>query len=610
VARVVAESDEFGQSGPGDPTLDPQREYTPETIEILRCCLVRTLYNYSGQPTNEGGAELRPDLATGLPIVSAGGLVWTFHIKAGLHYAPPLATTEIVSQDFVRSLKREARVTMQDGGEDYALYYFPIRGFAEYANGKSDTISGLATPDPHTLVVTLTQRVGDLPDRFVLPGTSPIPAAASSPDSAFGIATGHDAGFGGFIAATGPYMYAGADRLMPDSPAADQKPAEGFAPKRSTFELVRNPSWDSSSDDLRPAYPDRIDITLVPTLNEILKRIDDGRADVMLWNAAPPLDFPRSELLKYQDDPALGRLIVSPRDEVRYASMNMATPPFDDVHVRKALNYIVDKRAYISNEGGPLLAAPATHVIIDPLEDNQLVDYDPYRSSGSEDALAKAEAEMRLSKYDIRRDGTCGAPPCKGVKTYVLAGFPVLVRAARSFAADAARIGIDLSLVEVRNPEMFFGDISDPTRHIALGLAPGWNSDYINASNFVIPLFASPHVSKVFAVPGGPPGTFNYALVGASPASLRQWGYSVTDVPSADGRINQCLSLTGPPQVQCWAGLDEYLMEQIVPWVPLVTENEYEIVPKQVVDISMDQFLNVPSLDRIVVRTPPSGSRS
>jgi ABC-type transport system substrate-binding protein len=173
--------------------MDPSREYSAEAWEIFRCCLVRTLYNYNGKPTNEGGSELRPDLATGPPSVSADGTTWTFHIKAGIHYAPPLATQEIVAADFVTALKRTARVTLQDGG-DYSQYFYVIQGYEKYATKQADTISGVATPDAHTLVVTLTERTGDLADRFVLAATAPIPTLASAPDAPFGVATGHDAG--------------------------------------------------------------------------------------------------------------------------------------------------------------------------------------------------------------------------------------------------------------------------------------------------------------------------------------------------------------------------------------------------------------------------------
>jgi ABC-type transport system substrate-binding protein len=91
----------------GGQVNDPQiNGIVGPTYELLRCCLLRTLLSYNGQSTSGGGTLLRPDLAAALPEVSADGLTWTFHLRAGLHYAPPLQSTEITAGDFIRSVER------------------------------------------------------------------------------------------------------------------------------------------------------------------------------------------------------------------------------------------------------------------------------------------------------------------------------------------------------------------------------------------------------------------------------------------------------------------------------------------------------------------------
>ena len=77
--------------------FDPQKEYYSVTWEYYRCCLLRTLMSYEGVPTDEGGAEIYPDLASGEPTQSEDGLTWTFQIKPGLMYAPPKDDTEITA---------------------------------------------------------------------------------------------------------------------------------------------------------------------------------------------------------------------------------------------------------------------------------------------------------------------------------------------------------------------------------------------------------------------------------------------------------------------------------------------------------------------------------
>ncbi len=88
---------------------DPQTTWAPEPFELFRCCLARTLMSYNGRSLREGGAFLQPDLAADYPEISADGLTWTFHLKAGLFYAPPMADTPIVSSDIIRALERTLR---------------------------------------------------------------------------------------------------------------------------------------------------------------------------------------------------------------------------------------------------------------------------------------------------------------------------------------------------------------------------------------------------------------------------------------------------------------------------------------------------------------------
>src|SRR5439155_5398457 len=90
---------QWDPAGPIDPT-------TGFGEPNWQCCMQRTLYSYNGRPTAEGGSVLRPDLATGPPEVSADGMTWTFHIKPGLHYAPPLQNVEITAQDIIRAAWR------------------------------------------------------------------------------------------------------------------------------------------------------------------------------------------------------------------------------------------------------------------------------------------------------------------------------------------------------------------------------------------------------------------------------------------------------------------------------------------------------------------------
>lgn len=79
--------------------LDPDQPLTQGTAprELFRCCLLRTLLSYTGRSTSEGGTELHPDLAAAIPQITDDGLSWTFELKRGIHYGPPMQDVEITA---------------------------------------------------------------------------------------------------------------------------------------------------------------------------------------------------------------------------------------------------------------------------------------------------------------------------------------------------------------------------------------------------------------------------------------------------------------------------------------------------------------------------------
>jgi len=589
----VAESNgisDISTVDPPYPALDPQMEYGFDVWELLRCCLVRTLLSHDGHTTEQGGARLRPDLAASMPTISADGRTWTFALKHGIHYAPPLQNVEVTAGDFIRAFRREAKISTIDA-ESYAYYYSPIEGFDTYASGKADSISGLEAPDPYTLVIRLTQPQGDLGYRLVLPATAPIPPQPGNPGAPFGVATGHDKdGYGGELVATGPYMVEGSEKLDFSQPPAHQPKLSGLSSGKF-ITLVRNPSWNSSTDGLRAAYPDRIEITF-PDEDQtaIANKILAGSEDVDLTYTPPPPDLlALAQRLRGGEQSA--QVHVASRDFIRYVSMNLAVPPFDDLAVRRAVNQVIDKAAVQRIRGGPLAGVIADHVAFDSMENNLLVSYDPYPSPGNTGNVGAARAEMAKSRYDTNHDGVCDATVCRDVLGLTVQhGAQGYAAAARQIAHDMAAIGIHVRVVP-QDPGKTFGDLMDPKQRVPLGLAVGWGKDYLNASDFIDVLFTSSAI-----------GTNNYSLLGATPAQLRSWGYPVTSVPAIDDRIGQCRRLSGDSQTQCWSSLDQYLMEQVVPWVPLLYETKVILTSSRVVAYSFDQFANEASLDRLALR--------
>jgi peptide/nickel transport system substrate-binding protein len=573
--------------------LDPQRAYDGPEWEVLRCCLVRTLYSYNGRSTSEGGAEPRPDLAVGPPEVSADGLTWIIRLRPGLRYAPPFDGTLITAIDLVRALERTARVS------PYRNYFEPIRGFSDYASGAADSIAGMEARDDRTLVVRLDRVTGDLVYRFSLAATAPIPEGADE---------GHDEDYAGYVVASGPYMVEGSERLDFTTPPDEQAPTAGFTPavfnedgavqEPGSLVLVRNPSWDPATDQLRAAYVDRIELTLGGQDEaEIARRVDGAEVDL----AFPSSEF--EQVARYRDDPDLeGRLFEQETDLFWSVTMNLAAPPFDDVHVRRAVARAIDRAALVE-----LLSEPpygpfgfswgevGTHMAPDALEGRLLRAFDPYPYDPE-----AAREEMRASDYDRTGDGRCDAAVCRNVRALVMdAG--VLIDQARAIQEDLAEVGIDLELDPVPWFE-FFGDedgdldyigdgsIHDPTARIPMGIAYPWGSDYPEGAGWFPFLFDRSGLV-------GP----NTSLVGATSGQLRGWGYSVTSVPSVDDRVKSCLERRGVARTQCWTELDQYLTTEIVPQVSYWVTQNTAVVSERVVAFSFDQRTGLPALDRIAL---------
>jgi ABC-type transport system substrate-binding protein len=376
-------------------------------------------------------------------------------------------------------------------------------------------------------------------------------------------------------------MIASSDELDFSLPASRQRPVSGYVPgKRFTF--VRNPSWDPASDSLRRASVDRIEFTLLPEgpfEAKYGREVDAGKLDLLLDTEASDEQLAR---------PANGRLFSTAADTVYFFRLNVALPPFDDVHVRKAANLVIDKARMAGSIGNPLRSRIVGHLAPDGLEGNLLLEYDPYATPGHHGDLAAAKAEMAKSRYDRNHDGVCDVPACQGIRAVPFFWPPPPPD--RLFAAELRQLGISVRYLKL-SPAAYSYHFADP--HAKTGvISHGFFKDIPNASAFFVGNFSSANV------PGG-----NTSLLGLSHEQLKRYGYATTSVPSVDGKMASCEPLIGGVQTQCWAELDQLLMEKVMPWVPFLSDRPTREVSSRVVRFSFDQFASLPALDQIALRT-------
>ena len=582
--------------------LDPQGSYDYAEWELLRCCLVRTLLTYRGV---EGvrGTEPVPDLAAAMPTVSADGLTWTFHLRPGIHYAPPLEHDEVTSTDLVRALLRTrlgpfgADNHFDGGGYSYLHL---IDGYDAFLSGDADAIAGVAAPDPHTLTIRVTHPDRSVLYLFAFPFTAPIPPSPSDPSSPLGIATGHgvgaidhyqqlksdhasrsiappsDVGYGPFLSATGPYMIEGADQIDYTSQPHDQVPAAGISPswwdgQSGALTLVRNPSWSAATDPNRPAYADQIDVSILPTTNPYPGLLSGGTDTVMGTNPT------NQQLTSYQTNAVLrGRVHRASNGFTYFITMNTALPPFDDVHVRRALALLLDHAAAARGVGFDGQGSLTTHLIPDAMNGGLLSSWNPDASPGNRGDLVAARVEMNRSRYG--QDGRCTGPVCKNVTMGDLSG-----DSAEAIHAALATLGISSQAVDNTSVNNCF----DPRNHVNMCATAGWGTDYPGVGNMFPPFVST--------------SGWDPSLLGSSPEQLRRWGYDVSHVPSIDQDYTRCLATPAAEQPLCWARLDQLLVSQIVALIPLFTNDAIRLSGADVTQYSLDQAWGEPSLDQMAV---------
>ena len=545
--------------------MNPTAEYYSLSWEFLRCCLARTLLSYSGTPGDEGGNETLPDLATDQPTISDDGLTYTFTIKDGVKFGDPL-NREIVAEDFVTAMNRIADPEASSGG--YWFYYHGVvAGFAEaYDDDKVDEVSGIKAVDDKTLEITLEEPIGAFPYLVAMPAMAPLPAE---------LVEAHPKDIGQFLVSSGPYQWEG----MAGLDLNGKTPPSGMDIGKS-YVLERNPSWDQATDDLRPAYLDGVEVQVGGEVQDLLDKVEKNVIDICMTCLGTA-----TTLQTYHADPALEeRIKVYPSDGITYTGLNVFQPPMDDIHVRKAINWVIDRAALLRLIGGPDQGQISSHFIPPSMLAGLGADYDPYGSEGDRGDLAKAQEEMKQSKYDTDQDGVCDAPECT-FDALTVTDDDDAIKTLETMGASMEQIGLTLN-IKTLNYNAVVQKCATLAAHQAFCQA-AWGKDFASAFTYFDPL-----------LDGGENGS-NYAFLGTTEDALTEAGYDVPadGIPSITDQIDECWAMDLESANQCWADLDKYVMEEIAPVVVRRFSNQIDILGERIANYSFDQFAGMGAVD-------------
>jgi len=556
--------------------FDPTGEYLGNAWGIYVNLLMRPLIGYKHQPGAEGN-ELIGDLATHVPEATDNGLTYTYQLRPNVKFAPPINRV-ITSKDVAYALNRLA--SPKDGGQ-YAFYYTVIKGWDAVANGSAKTVSGITTPNDKTLVIHLTKPTGDFNLRMSMPATAPIPPEVGA------CFEGKPGDYGRNLISSGPYMIQGSSGTF--STCSSLKPFSGYdGANGNHITLVRNPNYDQSTDPNRKNYPDMFKFIVNSNADDIYAQVAAGKLEDEQSSPQP------KTIRQYVTDPNLKpRLLSNVGDRTWYLTMNLTQKPFDDIHVRKAMNRIMDKSALRKAWGGPVVGSIATHIAPPVMYNNGLAEYDPYQTDNQAGSVDKAAAEMKESKYS-GGSGKCTDSACKNV--LMIADTRALDnRMIPVIQASAAKIGVTF---KVRAINGAYTTIQTTNKNIPFSERPGWGKDYADPYTFFGELFDSRALI--------PSGNTNYSLVGITPHINTQKKLGVTGnligVPSVNADIDGCIAKSGEERTTCWEDLDKKMMTNVVPWVPYLWSNNVTIVGPTVTHWNYDQFSDGSAYSQVSVK--------
>jgi peptide/nickel transport system substrate-binding protein len=509
--------------------MDYDTAYYTTDIMVQQRLMERTLFGWPAVPGHN--ITPAPDLATGLPVVSDNGLKQTVTIRSGVMWnsSPPRPVT---AADVVRGIKRGCNPSpIAFGG--MADFEATIQGLSAFCAGypaaaatsasamkkyiEGHNVSGI-TISGNSITFTLTKPAAWLTGAMTLGAfvATPIEAENGLPGT--------------------PAVY---NHMLSDGPYE----LTSYTPKKS-IHFVRNPVWQASTDPLRKAYVNAINVDETGNQTTIYQEMPTGSAQLgMSFDAlVPPADDPNllhaissgSHIVNlgatYSSNPYLVYNTVSPND----------SGAFGKVAVRQALAYGIQRSQLTKSLGGATINPPLTHILPPGIDGSQDVPagYDPYPYNPG-----KAKSMLTAA-------GFTASNPLQ-IKFLYRSDSQGSTKVFNNVSAQLAALGVKVTGVPT-NQSDFYGkylyvpnSASNPSpayKGVWDMASAGWGPDWYgnSAVTFFNPLYSSP---------GGFPAS------GGS-----NFGY-FSD-PTVNATINQALSQTTETQADTyWAKADEEVMQ-------------------------------------------------
>jgi len=405
-----------------DPALYPDRK-----INYATCA---KLLNYPDAPA-PAGTRLVPEVAASIPARSHDGRTYTFTIRRGFAFSPPLRE-RVTAETFKYAIERSLNPRMGIA----ARYVTGIVGQAAYQSSKAAHISGVVA-DGDKLSITLVEPTPDFLARLAMPFFCAVPLNA--PIDPKGVPA---------IPSAGPYYIAA------------HVPNERIV-------LKRNPNYHGS----RPHRLREIHYTIGVAPSRSVADVEAGRSDYVADRIPPERDAEAKLAARYGPASAAARngkqrYFVNPTLALANLALNTSRPLFSNVRLRKAVNYAIDRRA-LARQGslvsGPFPAIPTDQYL------------PPTMPGASRRTLYPRAGDLRTARRL--------APDAHGTAVLYTCNLLFCRRNAQVIRSNLGRLGLNVDIREFPKDELFekAGTKGEPFDI----LDSHWFADYADPSDFL-----------------------------------------------------------------------------------------------------------------------------
>ena len=401
-------------------TLDPAIGYDATNWPAIKMV-------FDGLLDYDSGIALEPRIAEALPQVSADGLTYIFKIRKGVKFQNG---RELVADDVVYTI---TRVINPETGSPGAGFFMGINGAQEFVDGKAISVSGIQAIDPYTVAFTLTTPDVTFMNKMALNFAYIVPKEEVEKA---GVNFGHKP------VGTSPFIL-----------------KDWVVDQQLVFE--RNPNYFFEG---RP-FLDKITIKMGVDPSDALLQLEKGEIQLI---GDPPSG---ADWERIATDPAWkNRIEIEPTVNTTYIAINVTQKPFDNVKVRQALNYAIDKGRIVQLLNG---RATAANQILPPLMPGYDKNYTGYEYNPDKARQLLTDA---------------GFP--NGFETSIecIAIHPQL-ELCQSFQQDLARVGIKLAN-NTSSPANVI-NVAQKGKSLLVwtgGLA--WTQDYPDPDDFYTPILS------------------------------------------------------------------------------------------------------------------------